>query len=76
MQTVLVIPLQAQVTSVDLTAPAISEIASSPSQTTATITWTTDESADSQVEYGTTSSYGMTTTLDTAYYRAPVVLPD
>lgn len=51
---------------VDTTAPAISAIASSPSQTTATISWTTDESADSQVEYGTSASYGATTTLDTS----------
>jgi chitodextrinase len=34
-------------------------------QTSATITWTTDEQADSQVKYGLTSSYGSTTTLDT-----------
>ena len=32
--------------------------------TAATITWTTNEAADSQVEYGPTSSYGSTTTLD------------
>src|SRR5207249_3747652 len=32
--------------------------------TTATITWTTDEPADSQVEYGPTASYGSTTALD------------
>jgi hypothetical protein len=32
--------------------------------TGATITWTTDEPADSQVEYGTTTAYGSSTTLD------------
>jgi Leucine-rich repeat (LRR) protein len=31
---------------------------------TATIAWTTDEPATSQVEYGTTAAYGSTTTLD------------
>ena len=49
----------------DTTAPVISSIsAGTPSQTTATITWTTDEAADSQVQYGTTVSYGTATTLD------------
>lgn len=33
--------------------------------TGASITWTTNRAADSQVDYGTTSSYGQTTTLDT-----------
>jgi RHS repeat-associated protein len=32
--------------------------------TGATITWSTNENADSQVEYGPTTSYGQTTTLD------------
>src|SRR5207244_3234657 len=31
---------------------------------TATVVWTTDEPADSQVEYGPTTAYGTTTTLD------------
>jgi hypothetical protein len=43
---------------IDNTPPVISAIASSTSQTTATITWTTDEAANSQVNYGTTVSYG------------------
>lgn len=43
----------------DTTPPTISSISSgSISQTGATITWTTNEPADSQVEYGTTTSYG------------------
>ena len=43
----------------DKTPPAITNIrTSSVSSTTATIQWTTDEVADSQVEYGTTSGYG------------------
>ena len=32
----------------------------------ATVTWTTNEPADSQVEYGPTTSYGTSTTLDTS----------
>jgi len=47
-------------------APIISSVtATSITQTGATITWTTNVPANSQVEYGTTSSYGSTTTLDT-----------
>lgn len=42
----------------DVTPPVISAIASTTSQTTATITWTTNESATSAVNYGTTTSYG------------------
>lgn len=43
----------------------ISNIASSPSVTTATITWTTDENADSTVSYGLTSGYGSTAYVST-----------
>jgi hypothetical protein len=43
-----------------ITAIAVSNITA----TSATITWTTDELADSQVDYGSTSSYGLTTMLD------------
>lgn len=46
----------------DNVAPIVSAVSSSVSGTTATITWTTDETASSQVEYGTTTSYGTTTT--------------
>jgi len=49
----------------DTTPPMISSIASSPNGTTATITWTTDEAANSQVVYGTTASYGSATTSST-----------
>jgi outer membrane lipoprotein-sorting protein len=50
---------------VDKTPPVISEIsASSITETGAVITWTTDEDSTSQVEYGTTSAYGSTTTLN------------
>lgn len=47
--------------------PVISQVSSdNVTETTATITWTTDEPATSQVEYGLTDQYGSSTTLDTA----------
>lgn len=50
----------------DVTGPVISAIGeSSVGETSASINWTTDEGADSQVEYGLTDSYGSTTTLNT-----------
>ncbi|MBC7581895.1 fibronectin type III domain-containing protein [Aeromicrobium sp.] len=50
----------------DSTAPTVSVVASSSiTQTSATVTWTTNEAADSQVEYGTTTAYGSTSTLAT-----------
>jgi len=48
----------------DTTAPAISLIASSTGETTATITWTTDEAASSTVEYGASDSYGTASSSD------------
>jgi len=61
-------------TAADVTAPTISNIASvnltssgAPGWVrTTTITWTTDEASDTQVEYGTSSSYDGASTLDTA----------
>jgi hypothetical protein len=54
--------------SVDVTPPAISSIFSgTPGQTSTTITWTTDEAANTQVEYGTDTSYGSQTTLDATF---------
>ncbi|MCP4213688.1 MAG: hypothetical protein GY765_03480 [bacterium] len=48
-------------TAPDTTPPVISSVAAgSIAMTTATITWTTDESADSEVQYGLTTSYGST----------------
>lgn len=50
--------------SIDMVAPTISGISVSEiTSTGTTITWTTDGPATSQVEYGTTSAYGYTTTL-------------
>src|SRR5207237_8324013 len=50
---------------VDTVPPAISSVAAtSITATRATITWTTDKPATSQVDYGTTSTYGTSTTPD------------
>ena len=50
---------------VDTIPPIISAVSSnSLSPTGATITWVTNEAADSQVEYGLTASYGSSTMLD------------
>lgn len=46
----------------DSTAPVISSVSSAPSTTTSTITWTTNESSSSKVDYGITDAYGSTTT--------------
>ncbi|MDD1679225.1 MAG: Ig-like domain-containing protein, partial [Methanomicrobiales archaeon] len=47
------------------TAPIISSVSASlVTSSGATITWTTDKASDSQVDYGTTSSYGGSTTLN------------
>ena len=55
----------------DTTAPAISAVASSGLTTTgATVTWTTNEASDTQVEYGTTTAYGSSTTLASALVTA------
>jgi hypothetical protein len=54
-----------QVMTSDLLSPTISSISSgTPGATSATITWTTDLSSSSQVNYGLTSGYGSSTTLD------------
>ncbi|HEY9432819.1 MAG TPA: Ig-like domain-containing protein [Blastocatellia bacterium] len=51
----------------DITAPVISNVAAVViNPTSATITWTTNENSDSQVEYGTTQAYGQSTTLNPA----------
>lgn len=50
---------------VDALGPVISSIASStPTPNTATVSWTTNETSTTQVEYGLTTSYGSYTTLD------------
>jgi uncharacterized delta-60 repeat protein len=49
----------------DLTPPAISNAGiSNITSSTATVIWNTDEASDSQVEYGPTASYGISTALN------------
>ena len=49
----------------DTTPPVLSGVTTSNiTSTSAAITWTTDEASTSQVEYGTTTSYGSSTTID------------
>jgi len=50
----------------DTTPPVISNLAPAPSETSATIAWTTDEPADSMVEYGLTAGYGQTAPVQAA----------
>lgn len=51
----------------ETTPPVISSIASSNvTHNRATVTWSTNEAADTQVQYGPTTSYGSTTTLNTS----------
>lgn len=51
----------------DTQAPIISNVASGAvTSSGATITWATDEASDSQVEYGPTTAYGSSTTLNAA----------
>ncbi|QQS23246.1 peptidoglycan-binding protein [bacterium] len=45
----------------DFTPPTFSSVSANPSSTTAVITWTTNETASSQVQYGPNNSYGSTT---------------
>ncbi|HWE51900.1 MAG TPA: fibronectin type III domain-containing protein [Bryobacteraceae bacterium] len=53
------------------TVPAISAVTvSSVSTTSATVTWTTDQPANSQVEYGLTTAYGSLITLDASAVTA------
>jgi hypothetical protein len=55
----------------DTTAPVLSSIkALSITSSQATIKWTTNESADSQVEYGPTTAYGKVTPVDSALVTA------
>jgi len=51
----------------DTTPPAISAVSSSGvSSSAATITWTTNEASDSQVDFGTTTGYGSSSSLITS----------
>lgn len=54
----------------DFTAPLISNVDDTPSGNSATITWDTNEIANSRVEYGLTASYGSMTGLDSLLVSA------
>jgi len=55
----------------DTTPPVISSVAAGGITTSsATITWNTNENTDSQVEYGQTTAYGQSTTLNPALVTA------
>lgn len=47
----------------DSTPPTLSSVSAAVSNTTATITWTTNEASSSQIEYGLTTGLGSTTTI-------------
>lgn len=49
----------------DGAAPSVSVPVTDATQTSVTVTWTTNTSATSQVEYGTTTGYGSLTAIDT-----------
>lgn len=51
-------------TMADVTSPAISGIGITPGTSTASVIWTTNEGATSQILYGTTTGYGFSTVLD------------
>jgi hypothetical protein len=52
----------------DTVAPTISGVAtSSITSSSAVVSWSTDESSNSQVEYGLTTSYGSTTAIDSSF---------
>jgi hypothetical protein len=51
---------------VDIAPPVISDIQVTPGETTATITWTTNEGATSSVAYGTSASYELGVETDSA----------
>jgi hypothetical protein len=55
----------------DSTPPVISGVTSSSiTSSGATISWNTNEAADTQIEYGTTTAYGSSTTLNTSMATA------
>jgi len=50
----------------DATEPVIANVLASSTETSAVVTWTTDEPASSQVEYGASTAYGSTSALEEA----------
>jgi len=68
-------PSSADATFTTVAVPVISGVGpSGVTGTAATIGWTTDQNADSQVEYGLTTAYGTTTTLNAALVTTPAVV--
>ncbi|MBF0502216.1 MAG: fibronectin type III domain-containing protein [Candidatus Riflebacteria bacterium] len=58
----------------DVTAPVLQSFAvSNIGSATASITWTTDEPSTSQVDYGTTTAYGMTSLLQSSSVLSHIV---
>ena len=53
--------------SLDVTPPVISGLTSTAASTTAAISWTTNELATSQVSYGTSTTLGLNTVLDSNF---------
>jgi methionine-rich copper-binding protein CopC len=49
----------------DTTPPVVTGVQAGPNGGKATISWTTDENSDTQVEYGPTTAYGFSTPLNT-----------
>jgi phosphodiesterase/alkaline phosphatase D-like protein len=49
---------------VDATAPSVTSQSVTPATSSATVSWTTNELADSQIFYGTSVAYGSSTALD------------
>jgi len=49
----------------DTTSPVISEVAQNSSETTATVTWKTNEQSDGLINYGKTTDYGFSSALST-----------
>src|SRR6185503_8197255 len=50
----------------DTIAPILNALSATPGFQDANVSWTTDEPSDSQVEYGTSASYGSSTTVAAA----------
>lgn len=60
-------PLLTSFSVADVSGPAITQVtATATSTTSATLTWTTDLASDSQVQFGTTSTYGQITSLNSS----------
>lgn len=54
----------------DTTPPVVSDVAIDAGSTSALVTWTTDDPADSRVDYGETTSYALGTESDAAFVTA------